>query len=214
MFPYLYSLAHEASSQALPVIRAMPLAFPDDPNTYDKDLQFMLGKWFLVAPVYNKNNSRFVYLPKGTWIDFFDGKIYSGPDSIWIEVPLEKLPLFVRQGAIIPMMQKSMRIPLDEVDPLILEIYPSTKSDYKFYSETGISKFYSKQSDHAIEFHIDGNESRSYSLRFRLVKKIKEVFLEEDKEITPGCNLNFKQDTGYLEIHLDQIKKGKIVIKL
>ncbi len=104
LFPYLYSAAHEASRSGLPVIRAMPLAFPDDANTYDKDLQFMLGDSLLVAPVYDAGDQRSVYLPPGKWIDFWTQEVHQGGVNVTVRAPLDVLPLFVRAGAILPLL--------------------------------------------------------------------------------------------------------------
>ena len=64
LFPYIYSTAFEAGLKGLPVIRALPLAFPDDPNVFDKDFEYMLGPWLLVAPVLEAGGKHEVYLPE------------------------------------------------------------------------------------------------------------------------------------------------------
>ncbi len=128
LFPYLYHTAHQAATRGLPVIRALPLAFPDDPNTYDKDLQFMLGDALLVAPIYDDSDTRRVYLPAGTWIDFWTGAVYTGECNLRVHAPLATLPLFVRAGAIIPMMPDAQRIP-ERLDAAILTIYLDAAED-------------------------------------------------------------------------------------
>lgn len=137
LFPYLYSLAHEAARTGLPVMRAMPLAFADDANVYDKDLQYMLGPWLLVAPIYDEGDTRTVYLPAGRWIDYWTGQTYTGPDNITVQAPLDTLPLFVRGGALIPMMAPARRMPVTAVDPLFVDAYPDGESSYRLYEDEG-----------------------------------------------------------------------------
>ncbi|MGQ9848684.1 MAG: TIM-barrel domain-containing protein [Aggregatilineaceae bacterium] len=155
LFPYLYSLAHEAHRTGLPVIRAMPLVFPDDPNTCDKDLQFMLGPWLLVAPIYDAGEERTVYLPEGVWFDFWTGERFAGPATLRVHAPLDTLPLFVRGGAILPMMQEARRIPKGAIDPLILEIYPHGRGIYTLYEDEGETAVHCEAQEHAIELRIE-----------------------------------------------------------
>lgn len=155
LFPYLYSLAHQAHRTGLPVIRAMPLVFPDDPNTCDKDLQFMLGPWLLVAPIYDAGEERTVYLPEGVWFDFWTGERFAGPATLRVRAPLDTLPLFVRGGAILPMMQEARRIPKGAIDPLILEIYPHGRGIYTLYEDEGETTVHCEAQEHAIELRIE-----------------------------------------------------------
>jgi alpha-D-xyloside xylohydrolase len=126
----------------MPVLRAMPLAFPDDPNTYDKDLQCMLGPWFLLAPIVARSGERTVYLPEGEWYEYWTGKVSRGPRTLKIRAPLASLPLYVRAGAIIPMMSPAHRIPSGFVDPLILEVYLADRSSYVFHEDEGDTRFH------------------------------------------------------------------------
>jgi alpha-D-xyloside xylohydrolase len=141
LFPYHYSCAHEAHHSGMPVLRAMTLAFPDDPNTYDKDLQFMLGPWFLVAPIVTRSGKRTVYLPEGKWYDYWNGRVSQGPCTLKITSPLAALPLYIRAGAIIPMMLPAQRIPSGVVDPLILDVYPADASLYVLHEDEGDTRF-------------------------------------------------------------------------
>lgn len=124
LFPYYFSLAHEASKTGLPVLRAMPLAFPADPCAHGLDHQYMIGPWLLAAPIFNPEGRRSVYLPEGLWFDFWTGRPIHGPRALEIKAPLAKMPLYVRAGAILPTMKPALRIPEGAVDPLIVEVWP------------------------------------------------------------------------------------------
>src|SRR5690606_15794793 len=131
LFPYLYSAAITASQTGMSVIRAMPLAFPHDPNTYDKDLQYMLGDSLLVAPIYDAGEQRSVYLQEEhrsfylsawAWVDYWTREIHHRPTNIAVHATLDILLLFVRGGAIIPMMPTESRITEGRIDPLIVTL--------------------------------------------------------------------------------------------
>jgi alpha-glucosidase (family GH31 glycosyl hydrolase) len=167
LFPYIYSLAHEATRSGLPVIRAMFLAFPDDPNTYDKDLQYMLGPSLLVAPIYDDGEARSVYLPPGSWIDYWTGESFTGPANVRVSAPLDTLPLFVAGGSILPMTQVANRTPAGDADPLIIEVYPHGKSEYHFIEDSGETTFtFATVGDKAV-LSWQGALSRPFSIRFK-----------------------------------------------
>ncbi|HLL89260.1 MAG TPA: TIM-barrel domain-containing protein [Tepidisphaeraceae bacterium] len=102
LLPYLYSQTALACSTGIPVLRPMVLEFQDDPNARHLDLQYMLGDAFLVAPVFGSETQRRVYLPAGTWFDFWTDEAHAGPGWIDCAAPLDRLPLFVRGNSIIP----------------------------------------------------------------------------------------------------------------
>ncbi|MHB8135453.1 MAG: TIM-barrel domain-containing protein [Anaerolineaceae bacterium] len=102
LLPYIYSQAVISSRTGLPMVRPMLLEFQEDRNTQRLDLQYMFGESFLVAPVFTHEHIVDVYLPNGTWIDYWTKEMIEG--GIWLKVdaPLETLPLWVREGSIIP----------------------------------------------------------------------------------------------------------------
>ena len=116
LFPYIYDAAHEAARSGMPIIRPMVLAFPKDPAAAAHRYQYLFGPDLLVAPMYQPGTHRAVYLPKrpdgGEWLDYWSGKEFAGGQTYEVEAPLEHLPLFVRAGAIIPMLP-------EEIDTLI-----------------------------------------------------------------------------------------------
>jgi alpha-glucosidase (family GH31 glycosyl hydrolase) len=95
---YIYSLAVKASTDGMPIVCPLFFDDPTDKTTYTLDDQFMLGSKLLVAPVLKKSaTSRNIYLPKGSWSDFWTGKVYQGGQ--WLEnfpAPIDVLPVFVK----------------------------------------------------------------------------------------------------------------------
>lgn len=105
LFPYFYTYAHEAAKTGLPIIRHLLLEFPDDPKTYDAEQEYMLGEKILVAPVVEQGAStRSLYLPKGSWVDYWTGQIMGGGRQITVAAPLEHIPILVRSGSIVPLI--------------------------------------------------------------------------------------------------------------
>lgn len=146
--PYMYTVCEEAHETGIPASRAMVLEYPEDSVTWGTktQYQFMNGKWIMVAPVYKSGGERdSIYLPKGKWIDYWNGSVYYG--SKWLthyNAPLEKLPLFIRAGAIIPMYPQMNYDSESPADTLTLDIYPSGKTSFNLYEDDGITRDYRK----------------------------------------------------------------------
>ena len=151
LLPYSYSVAKEAL-QGLPIIRAMFLAYP---NNYTKgkatQYQYLYGPSFLVAPVYQAtkpdekgNDIRDgIYLPEGTWIDYFTGEKYEGNRIINnFDVPLWKLPVFVKNGAVIPLANPNNHVSDINKDLRVFEFYPAGKSIFTSYDDDGVTEAY------------------------------------------------------------------------
>jgi alpha-D-xyloside xylohydrolase len=182
LFPYIYSTAFEAGLKGLPVIRALPLVFPDDPNVFDKDFEYMFGPWLLVAPVIEAGGKQAAYLPEGTWFDYWAGEESVGPKNLKLHVPLDVLPLYVRGGAIIPRMQRAWRIPEERVDPLIIEVWPHGQSSYNLYEDEGVTEFKCDQGNDEIAFEWSGPLPRRIVLHFRGIGKPKKISLVRSEE--------------------------------
>ncbi len=103
LFPYFYTYAHEAAATGLPIIRHPFLEFPNDAKTYDAEGEYLLGEKILVAPVLEPGaSSRSLYLPKGSWVDYWTGQMMEGERQVTLPAPLEHIPMLVRSGSILP----------------------------------------------------------------------------------------------------------------
>ena len=104
LMPYTYTLAWQAHRDGLPLMRPLVLNYPDDPRVWDLGTQYLWGDDILVAPVTRAGATQWpVYLPSGVWHDFWTGESHTGPGSVSVAAPLDRLPLFVRAGAIVPL---------------------------------------------------------------------------------------------------------------
>lgn len=148
MMPYIYSIAEESTSTSMPMVRGMMLEYPEDPYTYgtETQYQYMWGPNMLVAPVYNGDEHTAgvrdgIYLPdeNQVWIDYFTGEQYKGGSVLNnFDAPLWKTPVFVKDGAIIPMAPENNSInELDGSENRIFDVYPSGKSEFTMYEDDG-----------------------------------------------------------------------------
>lgn len=137
LFPYRWTYARLAHEFGHPVTRAMVLEYPDDPEGYVQKFEYLYGEWILVAPVVNASYTRDVYLPEGKWYDWWSGKAYKGPVTLHdYPAPEDILPLFIKAGAIIPMMDIRQTWLNATLDPLILKIYPEGESEFTLLGDT------------------------------------------------------------------------------
>lgn len=145
LLPYQYSYGHEATKTGVGMVRPLVLEYPDDPkaSTEAAKYEFLSGEHFLVAPVYQDTTERRdIYLPKGTWIDYWSGRTYEGPTTIdSYSAPLDTLPLFVKAGAAVPMWP-GIRSYRDRTasSPLAWDIYPQGNTSFTLYEDDGVTR--------------------------------------------------------------------------
>jgi alpha-glucosidase len=142
LLPYLYTLAQQASRTGEPIFRPLSYEFPDDPATYHLHDQAMVGPHLLIAPICHPGREyRAVYLPRGRWYNFWTGDVVEGPTPCIAYAPLERIPVFVRGGAILPLgnERQSTNEPLSA---LTLEIYPTGESAWTVIEDDGESFAY------------------------------------------------------------------------
>jgi alpha-D-xyloside xylohydrolase len=107
LFPYRYAAAQESARTGMPLMRALVLFHPLDPEARRAGDEYYFGPDLLVAPVLTAGTQRSVHLPQGEWVDYWSGAHFVGPVDTVVDAPLERIPLFVRAGTILP------RIPED-----------------------------------------------------------------------------------------------------
>jgi alpha-glucosidase len=146
LLPFLYTTLEEAHRTGVPMFRPLLLNYQSDYNTLNMDDEFMIGADLLAAPILHPGESgRSVYLPAGTWFDFWTGKRIEGGTTIQVEAPLETSPLFVRGGAMIP-MGPEMNYVGEKTGSLTYSIYPDAqgKATVSLYEDDGISQAFTQ----------------------------------------------------------------------
>lgn len=155
LLPYLYTAAHTAFRTGMPIAKAMPIAFPGDPNCKNLSAQYMLGNDLLVAAFTCQ-----VYLPPGLWIDYWTDKCYEGSCTIQYNVPEHAGgPLFVRAGAILP-MRPDMDYIGETTEQLLLHVYPHGDSDSELCEDDGISFRYTDGQVATARFQCNAEQNR------------------------------------------------------
>jgi alpha-glucosidase len=129
----------------VPLFRPLLLNYQDDESTYNIDDQFMVGNDLLVAPIMKPDvTKRLVYLPAGTWYDYWTNKKYPGGTMISVDAALDVVPMFVRGGAIIPVGPSLNYVGEKPVDLITFNIYPDEagSASATLYEDDGVSPAY------------------------------------------------------------------------
>jgi alpha-D-xyloside xylohydrolase len=164
LFPYIYTAFSDYQQKGIPPFRAMVLesgfsaseketggVLDGVENPYaetqrlEKTDQYMMGPSILVAPVFKGETSREVVLPNGNWYDFYTGELVGNGETITIETELEKIPLFVKDGGIIPMMPSVNNLgTLSDNISVEVRHYGTKTGSYSLYDDDGDSFDYEK----------------------------------------------------------------------
>ncbi|WP_026658512.1 glycoside hydrolase family 31 protein [Butyrivibrio sp. AC2005] len=135
--PYIYDLLHESQENGLPVMRPLVLNYDDDANTYELNDEYMVGENILVAPVVDQGvTKRMVYLPKGTWVDYWTKERYQGESYIIADAPIDTLPMYIKENSIIPMYENVQYVGEKAYDKLEL-LVAGKEAHYTHYQDNG-----------------------------------------------------------------------------
>ncbi|MBA2284994.1 MAG: glycoside hydrolase family 31 protein [Ktedonobacteraceae bacterium] len=124
LLPYLYTLFQQAAVTGAPIMRALCYHYPNDERACDEETAFLLGENLLSAPIYEPGaTARSVYLPPGTWLDYWDGTEYPGGTTCEIPAPLDRWPLLVRENSILPSGPLMQYVDQQPTNPLTFTCY-------------------------------------------------------------------------------------------
>ncbi|HEU4855823.1 MAG TPA: TIM-barrel domain-containing protein [Rhodanobacteraceae bacterium] len=149
LIPYIYAYQHAEYAHGVGLVRPLTFDWPDDPKVRNDSDAWLFGQWLLVSPVVKQGQtSKRIYLPAGTWTDWFTGKRYAGGQTI--EVPVDAktwrdIPLFIRDGAIIPMQPVMDYVGQHPVTTVTVEVFPSSRATrFDYYDDDGETYAYEK----------------------------------------------------------------------
>lgn len=138
LLPYNYSITWQARTKGIPLMRSMWLHHPDDPQAARQGDQYFWGRDLLIAPVYTEGaESHEVYLPDGTWYDWWTGEPREGGRTIKRPVELSVMPIYARSGSIIPLDPVRSHVYEDVDQPTQLRIYPGEDGNFSLYDDDG-----------------------------------------------------------------------------
>jgi len=217
LLPYIYSEAWQVTKNGSTMMRALVMDFNGDTDAVKQPYEYMFGKAFLVAPITEAGaTQRDVYLPKSAdWFDFWTGKRIKGGQTIKAEAPLNKIPLFIKAGSIVPMGSIIQYSSAKPADTLEIRVYKGADAQFDLYEDEGDNYNYEKGKYTIIPFKW--NEQRQ-SLTIEdskgnypgsLKKRIFNVVFISDFEGL-GTNVNSMKKKVFYSLKKVEIKsKGK-----
>jgi alpha-D-xyloside xylohydrolase len=135
LMPYIYSLAWKVTSEGYTMMRHLVFDYPTDTNVFNIKDQFMFGPALLVNPVTAAGaTTKSVYLPAGTWYDFWTGSTLAGGSRMTVNAPLSMIPLYVRAGSIVP-MGPNIQYATQSIDPLEIRVYRGRDASFTLYED-------------------------------------------------------------------------------
>lgn len=137
LLPYLYTSYAKYSIEGLPPFRALVMDYPEDPSTFGIDDAYMMGDSLLVAPLVLGETVRSVYLPKGLWHCFWTNESYEGGQAYDFAPGLERIPVFVKDGTLLPLAKPLQHVPDDAVFDITVKAYGETASACLLYEDDG-----------------------------------------------------------------------------
>lgn len=155
LLPYLYSAFVEYSHNGKPPIRALVMDYPEDMAARMVDDEYLFGESMLVCPLtYEEGTSRKVYLPQGRWYNFFTGTAVEGGRTMETEAAYNEIPVFVKDGAIIPLAKPVMHVDKDTVFEMTVKIFGEADGRFVLYEDDFATfDFEEKQKRIIIEKH-------------------------------------------------------------
>jgi len=182
-------------------MRALMLEYQDDPETFSLNSQFLFGKELLVAPVTEQGATyKKIYLPEGEWTDFnYPQKYFPGKQWIDFPVSLERIPVFVKRGSIIPQMPVMQYIGEKRNAPVWFEVFPANEgrsTAFTLYEDDGETNNYKKDSCSKTEVNCE-SAKKTWNLN---------IHRQEEGGNNPETHRNFG-----VRIHLEQTPQSIIL---
>jgi alpha-D-xyloside xylohydrolase len=151
LIPYLYNAFAEYHFRGIPPFRALVMDYPEDKNTFNLSDEYMIGSGILAAPLTEKADERKVYLPAGNWYDFNTNKKYEGGKVYTIKPGLTELPIFIKEGTILPLAKPVEHVSPDTKFEITCFVYGADKTSGKLFEDDGITFDYEKGSFNTID---------------------------------------------------------------
>ena len=182
LMPYLYSTFYGSTQNGLPVMRSLAMDYTFDPNVLSPEFQnqYQFGRAFMVAPFESSKEYGKIYFPEGTWYDLYNDSVQAGQQAKVVPLSLNKLPVYVKGGSIIPMQSLVQTTAVKPTDTLSVHIYNGTANSFVYYEDDGKSFAYKTGAIYkrTITFNpsarsISFNEAEgSYPSQFKYMKLV------------------------------------------
>ena len=168
LLPYIYSLSWDVTKNRGTMMRALAFDFRDDPKALTLTDEYLFGKAFLVAPVLEAGaTKRNVYLPgRDGWFEFWTGARNAGGQVVEADAPIERMPVFVRAGSIVPLGPVKLYADAPSDEPIELRVYPGKSGTFALYDDAGNGYGYEKGEYSLIRLGWD-DRGRVFSFQAR-----------------------------------------------
>jgi alpha-D-xyloside xylohydrolase len=193
IMPYIFSQANVASSEGIPVMRAMVLEFPEDKTCSYLDTQFMLGDSILVSPIFNKDSISNYYLPKGKWTNFISGEVFEGGEWRYEKHSYMSIPMLVKENSIIPVGSVNNKPDYDYEDNIefhLFELKDGIETTCEVFDIDLNKKITVKviKNDNNIKVEAD-NITKPWNIVLRGISKIEKADIGDIVNIKTGIKI-------------------------
>lgn len=214
LLPYTYTAFWQYTEEGLPMLNPLFVYDQDDAQTHYRNDEFIYGKQLLVCPIDEPNaRGRRMYLPRGNWFNFWNNTKNEGGKEIWVDADIDKIPLFIKSGAIIPMYPVQQYVGEKKIDVLELLVYvDEVKEISEVYEDEGdgydykkgryshrVFKFNGTSEGIMITQHKSGKYITEYEhLRFRFIGlnfNINKVKIDSNKQDLTAINYDKENNT-------------------
>jgi alpha-glucosidase len=204
LLPYLYTMFYKYSKEQKPMLQSLVLFDQEDVQTHFRTDEFIFGEQILVCPIQEQNaQGRRMYIPRGKWYDFWTDEVTQGGKERWVAADLDSVPIFIKEGAIIPKYPVQQYVGEVKIEELVLDTY--------FMIGTESSEVYEDAQD-----GYDYKKGR-YSLRnFKLIGKENSLTVQQFKNgsyVTEYETLRFNLHGLPFEIHKIEVDNEEVDIK-
>jgi alpha-D-xyloside xylohydrolase len=158
LIPYLYSAFADYHFNGAPPFRAVVMDYPDDPETWSLDDEYLVGPSLLVAPLFAGEQKRSVYLPEGVWYDFWTHEKLAGHRKLEVTKDLGQIPVYVKEGSLLPLAAPVSHVAPDTVFALTVTAFGPGPASFTLYEDDGVSYDYEKGKQNRIDLKWDGKQ--------------------------------------------------------
>lgn len=224
LLPYLYTHFWKYVQDAVPILKPLFYYDQQDVQTHYRNDEFLFGTQILVCPILEPNvQGRRMYLPQGNWYNYWNGKLEAGKRELWVATKLDEIPLFIKEGAVIPKYPLQQYVGEKAIDQVTLDLYYKNGKEYSYLFEDAQDGYdyskgrysyltlllHGKQNELILLKHKEGQFETAYDT-FRINLKylpfeVNEIFI--DNELRSLLSLDFKDNSfviekSFIEIHI------------
>ncbi|MEO8399292.1 MAG: TIM-barrel domain-containing protein [Ignavibacteriaceae bacterium] len=221
LMPYTYTFAYEAYASGVPMARAMVIDYQNNLNAWKYDLQYMWGNEMLITPNASDNDNVSIWMPDGNWFDYWSGEKYFGNEIIDYPAPTGKLPIFIKEGSIIPMADYALSTFFINDKKLNIKVYSGKDASFNLYEDDGVTELYKNNQKRFTKMFYNESEKillikssqgiyknalreREYEINFFGFENKKNVKINGKKIIEFSSDVAAKKNNG---IYWNDLKK-------